>query len=177
MNDLLPPLLSAWAKIVGELPISATPWWLDPIARLRVIVQAAESLGWQAGAVLDDEWDLQLMAPDKCVVIRCVGAGVDLRPDGAKLDVIADAWRILALTSPPPLGALGLHLVIVEPYIAQAVDDLDCRSTIDAWHSAHPWPNDDLSVWVDAAAPISRNRSDTAFPGVGLIARMASPWS
>lgn len=159
--------------MVGEHPISATwtPWWLDPAARLQVIFQAAESLGWQAVPALDDEWDIQLADSDTRLVIRSVGAGVDLGPEGAERDVIADAWRVLALTSPPPRGTVGVHLVIVEPHLAQAGEEAVIRSVMSEWRAAQSWPQDGTSVWVDAASPMPRNGVGTAFPGLGLIAR------
>jgi hypothetical protein len=176
MNVLIPPMLRAWAKMVGEHPIfpTWTPWWLDPDARLQSIVQAAESLGWQKEPTLDDEWDVQLTTPDTRLVIRCIGAGVDLGTKGKGRDVIADVWRVLALTSPPPRDTLGVHLVSVEPHLAQAGDDRECRSVMNAWRTAHPWPNDGMSVWVDTISPMPRNEVGTVFPGLGLIARVAT---
>ena len=172
-NDLLPPLLRAWMAQVGDHPISSpwTPWWLDPEARLRAIAQAAESLGWQAAPALDEEWDLHLATPDTPMLIRCVGAGVDLSPDGVGRDVIQDAWRVLAMTSPPPRGGVGVHLVSVEPHLAQAGDEASVRARMAAWRAAHPWT--EPSVWVDAPSPMPRNGVGTAFPGLGLLARAA----
>lgn len=171
-NTLLQPLLRAWAML-GEHPISTewTPWWLDPAARLQVIIRVAESIGWQAGAAPDDDWDLVLTTPDTRIVIRLVGAGVDLGPDGAQRDVIADAWRYLSLTPPPLRGTQGLHLVSVEPHLAQAGDEASVRARMEAWRAAHPWT--EPSVWVDAPSPMPRNGVGTAFPGLGLLARAA----
>jgi hypothetical protein len=173
-NNLLPPLLSVWARIVSEHPTDGpwTPWWLDPAARTQSIIQAAKALGWQAGPLLEAEWDLQLNTQ---LVMRCVGAGVDLGPEGKKRDVIADAWRYLSMTSPPPRGTQGVHVVFVEPHLAHAGDEADVRSAMATWRATHLWPNDGTAVWVDSASPMPRNSAGTAFPGLGLIARWASP--
>src|SRR6185312_11083808 len=130
VNDLLPSLLRAWARIVGEHTFSTqvTPWWLDLSARMQAIAQAAETLGWQVQPEVEEEWDMYLTTPETRMVIRCVGAGVDLGLDGKGRNVIADAWRVLALTTRPPHGTLGLHLVVVEPHIAQAGSDRASRS-------------------------------------------------
>lgn len=174
MNDLLSRLLSAWVEMVGgEHPISSPwiPWWLAPTARLQAIAQAAETLGWQRQANVDEEWDLHFATPGAPLVIRCVGAGVDLGPEGADRDVILDARRVLALTSPPPRGTMGVHLVSVEPHLVQAGDDASIRSTTAAWRAAHPWP--EPLAWVGAPTPMPRNGVGTAFPGLGLLARLA----
>jgi hypothetical protein len=171
MDTRLPLLLNAWATIVRERTEAGpmTPWWLDPAARLQAIVRAAEILGWQGQSSADEEWDLHPMTPDTRLVVRCVGAGVDLGPEGATRDVITDAWRVLALTPPPPCGTAGVHLVSVEPHLAQAGDEASVRSTMTAWRVAHPFP--EPSAWVNAPAPMSRNGVGTAYPGLGLLAR------
>ncbi|WP_233842314.1 hypothetical protein [Dyella sp. 2HG41-7] len=172
MNTLLPLLLQAWARIVPARPGPAhvTPWWLDPTARLQAIIQAAKTLGWQGQPSADEDWDLHLTTSTGPLAVRCVGAGVDLGPEGARRDVIHDAWRYLDLTASPPRGTVGVHLVSVEPHLAQAGDEASVRARMAAWRAAHPWP--EPSVWVDASTPMPRNSVGTAFPGLGLIARV-----
>lgn len=172
VNTLLPPLLQAWARIIRARPGPAhvTPWWLDPTARLQAIIQAAKTLGWQGRPSADEDWDLHLTTSTGPLAVRCVGAGVDLGPEGARRDVIHDAWRYLDLTASPPRGTVGVHLVSVEPHLAQAGDEASVRARMAAWRAAHPWP--EPSVWVDASTPMPRNSVGTAFPGLGLIARV-----
>lgn len=172
VKDLLSPLLHAWAQIAGELGFPATPWWLDPTARMQSIAEAAQALGWQVQSIIDDEWDIHLTTHDTRMAIRCVGADIALGPEADGRDVIADAWRILALTPPLSRGIFGVHLVVVQPYIDQTGEEV-IRSAMDTWRAAQPWPQDGMSVWVDATSPMPRNCAGTAFPGLGLIARAA----
>lgn len=173
VKNLLPPLLRAWAQIAGEraFPAEVTPWWFDPNALIQSIGQAAEAIGWRVQPGLDEEWDMHLTTPDMRMAIRCVGAGVAIGSGADGRSVIADAWRVLALTPPPSRGTCGVHLVVVQPHMAHAGAEVAIRSAMGEWRAANPWPQDGMSVWVDATSPVPRNTVGTAFPGLGLMAR------
>jgi hypothetical protein len=77
---------------------------MDPAALIQSIGQAAKALGWRVQPGLDEDWDMDLWTPGMRMAIRCVGAGVAIGSGVDGRNVIADAWRVLALTPSPPRG-------------------------------------------------------------------------
>jgi hypothetical protein len=175
---ILPSLLRSWAQHAHSRSITATtvPWWLDPNARVDSVVRAAQALGWVARNTLDsgdpEGWDIHIVVdPNTSVVIRLVGATVPIDEPTAPSETIADAWRVLALTAPPPREAIAFHLVCVEPYLLRADECTTAKMALDAWLAVGPWSAaSDAEAWASAPAPFPRNAARVVFPGIGLIA-------
>ena len=182
MTSILSSLLGSWALHAHASPTQSTtvPWWLDPDALIDSIVRAAQALGWSARNTFDaedpDGWDMQILAdPHNAMVVRVVGVVVPLGEPSALSDMIADAWRVLGLTAPPPKGVIGCHLVAVEPHLAAARDDTEVEAVVEDWLAANLWrAGSDPKTWARAPKPLPRNASGRVFPGMGLIARIAA---
>jgi len=178
---ILSTLLTTWADQARTAPTegATTPWWLDPTARLESIARAARSLGADAQTDLDPDdpggWDITITGIDPPLVLRCVGAGVNLdsADDGF---FIGDAWRVLRRTSPPPPGHAGVHLVAVMPYTVDSDGDTATAAALTAWLSVGAWCGaSDDHVWAAVPLPYPQNAAGVTFPGWGLVARLVPP--
>lgn len=143
-------------------------------------MRAAQACGWTARNTLDPDdpegWDLHIVVDSNTnVVVRLVGAAIPIDEPSTRAEQIANAWRVLALTAPPPGGAVGYHLVSVEPYLLRGNDCIAAKTALDTWLAVGPWSaGSGAKTWASVPAPLPRNSAGVIFPGLGLIARSAT---
>jgi hypothetical protein len=46
-----------------------------------------------------------------------------------------------------------VHLVVVQPHMADAGAEVVIRSAMDDWRASNPWLQDGMSAWVDVNRP------------------------
>lgn len=169
-------LLRAWADVVerGRAATAVNPWWHDHAELIATFDEAAQALGWRASVAAGDDWDLLVRSEEGALAIRVITAAIRIGSDGEERDVLADAWRVLALSAEPPAGTCGVQLVVAVPYAFNVGTDEGVRAAAHQWRDETMLPEGVTATWVDAPNLLPRNEAGTAFPGFALLVRRLS---
>lgn len=166
-------LFLAWEDVLlrQKARTPGSPWWLDHETLISTLIEAATNLDWRASRSEHDDWDLWIAAMEGNLAIRCIIAATSIAPTVEERDVLADAWRVLALSEEPPAGTCGVQLVVAMPYVVSAGTDDEVRAASRQWQDQTAVPADVAATWFDPPVPLPRNAAGTAFPGFGVFAR------